>query len=150
MKSGRIVVLLQGRHAGKKAVIVRAHDEGHGDRKFGHAIVAGIDQGPRKITRAMQKSDQRNKTNKIGKRSRIRPFVKCVNFNHMMPTRYTLDVVDQMKQTVGDETLTNAEMKTKARRQVRSIFENRYMHMGDAKNEKALTGAKYFFRRLRF
>lgn len=143
-------MLLQGRHAGKKAVIVRAHEEGHGDRHFGHALVAGIDQGPRKITRAMQKADKRNKTNKVAKRSRIRPFVKCVNFNHMMPTRYTLDVVDQIKSSFHDETLTNEEIKRKARKDVRQVFEKRYINMGDAKNEKALTGAKFFFRRLRF
>jgi ribosomal protein L14E/L6E/L27E len=28
MKPGRVVVLLAGRHAGKKAIIVRQHDEG--------------------------------------------------------------------------------------------------------------------------
>lgn len=28
MKPGRVVILLAGRHAGKKAIIVRQHDEG--------------------------------------------------------------------------------------------------------------------------
>ena len=28
MKKGRVVILLAGRHAGKKAVIVKQHDEG--------------------------------------------------------------------------------------------------------------------------
>jgi large subunit ribosomal protein L27e len=28
MKPGRIVILLAGRHAGKKAIIVRQHDDG--------------------------------------------------------------------------------------------------------------------------
>jgi ribosomal protein L14E/L6E/L27E len=28
MKPGRVVILLAGRHAGKKAIIVRQHDDG--------------------------------------------------------------------------------------------------------------------------
>jgi len=34
MKPGRIVILLAGRHAGKKAIIVRQHDEGKKVRLF--------------------------------------------------------------------------------------------------------------------
>lgn len=32
--------MLNGRFAGRKAIVVRAFDEGHGDRKFAHAIGA--------------------------------------------------------------------------------------------------------------
>ena len=38
IKSGKVVVLLQGRYAGRKAVIVKAHEDGTTDRKFSHAI----------------------------------------------------------------------------------------------------------------
>jgi hypothetical protein len=31
-------VLLNGRFAGRKAIVVKNYDEGHGDRKFPHAI----------------------------------------------------------------------------------------------------------------
>lgn len=37
-KSGKVVVVLAGKYAGRKAVIVKATDEGTKDRKFGHAI----------------------------------------------------------------------------------------------------------------
>lgn len=37
-KSGKVVVVLAGRYAGKKAIIVKATDDGTKDRKFGHAI----------------------------------------------------------------------------------------------------------------
>ena len=33
-----MVVLLQGRYAGRKAVVVKTHDEGNGSRKFPHAV----------------------------------------------------------------------------------------------------------------
>lgn len=49
IRSGKIVVLLAGRYAGRKAVVVKPFDEGSENRKFGHAIVAGIDRYPRKV-----------------------------------------------------------------------------------------------------
>lgn len=38
LRPGRVVVILQGRFAGRKAVILRTYEDGHGDRKFGHAV----------------------------------------------------------------------------------------------------------------
>ena len=43
--------------------------------------VAGLDRYPRKITKAMG-------AKKVAKRSLMKPFIKHVNFTHMMPTRY--------------------------------------------------------------
>ena len=39
------------------------------DRAYGHALVAGIERYPRKVTKAMGKK-------KLTKRSRVKPFVK--------------------------------------------------------------------------
>jgi hypothetical protein len=57
------------------------YDEGYGDRHYGHCVVAGIDQYPLKITKGMEKK-------KLDKRSKLKPFLKVVNYNHVMPTRY--------------------------------------------------------------
>lgn len=38
LMSGRIVIVLRGKYAGRKAVIVRLYDGGRGDRKFSHAL----------------------------------------------------------------------------------------------------------------
>jgi hypothetical protein len=43
------VVLLQGRYAGRKAVIVKNFDDGTKERPYAHAIVAGIAKYPRKV-----------------------------------------------------------------------------------------------------
>ena len=59
---------------------LRQYDDGHGDRHYGHCIVAGIDQYPLKISKSMEKK-------KIDKRSKLKPFLKVVNYNHVMPTR---------------------------------------------------------------
>lgn len=69
MKSGKVVLVLSGRFAGRKAVIVKPTDDGTTDKPFGHALVAGIDRYPRKVTKRMAKK-------KIKMRSKIKPFLK--------------------------------------------------------------------------
>ena len=78
--AGKVVVILSGRYAGKKAVIVKNYDEGTEKRRYPHAIVAGVEKYPLKITNSMGKK-------KVAKRSKVHPFVKVVNYNHIMPTR---------------------------------------------------------------
>lgn len=112
MKPGKVVMVLAGRYAGRKAVIVKVKrgsgwmlaascvcvcvreisrlrvvppprqniDDGTADRPYSHALVAGIDRYPRKVTTNMGKK-------KIAKRSKIKAFVKVFNYNHLMPTR---------------------------------------------------------------
>lgn len=53
IKSGKVVVMLAGRYAGRKAIVVKPFDEGSDDRKFGHAIVAGIDRYPRRVSKCV-------------------------------------------------------------------------------------------------
>ena len=38
IKSGRVVIVLAGRYAGRKAVIVKASEDGNDKKRFGHAI----------------------------------------------------------------------------------------------------------------
>ena len=49
MKAGKVVLVLSGRYAGKKAIIMRNFDDGTSDKQYGHALVAGIDRYPRKV-----------------------------------------------------------------------------------------------------
>jgi len=49
LKANKVVVLLQGRYAGRKAVIVKNFDDGTKERPYGHAIVCGIAKYPRKV-----------------------------------------------------------------------------------------------------
>lgn len=71
MKSGKVVIVLCGRYAGRKAVIVKTFDDGTSDKQFGHALVAGIDRYPRKVTKKMGKA-------KLKKKSKIKPFLKVI------------------------------------------------------------------------
>ncbi|KAK1948352.1 60S ribosomal protein L27 [Phytophthora citrophthora] len=141
VKNGKVVVLLNGRFAGRKAIVVKTYDEGHADRKFGHAIVAGIDRYPRKVTRSMGK-------NKLKKRSKVKPFVKYVNYNHIMPTRYVADI--DLKKVLDDEVLANPETRVESRKTIKKVFEERYLNQAACKSEKKAAGVSFFFKKLRF
>jgi ribosomal protein L14E/L6E/L27E len=81
LKPGKVVIILQGRYAGRKAVVMKnVEDNNEKKHPFGHCIVAGIERYPLKVKRSMS-----DKT--IKKRTTIKPFVKVVNHNHIMPTR---------------------------------------------------------------
>jgi large subunit ribosomal protein L27e len=69
MKSGKVVLILGGRYAGRKAIIVKNYDDGTTEKPYGHALVAGIERYPRKVTAKMSKK-------KLVKRSKIKSFVK--------------------------------------------------------------------------
>eukprot|EP00611_Tribonema_gayanum_P028395 TRINITY_DN7294_c0_g2_i1.p1 TRINITY_DN7294_c0_g2~~TRINITY_DN7294_c0_g2_i1.p1 ORF type:complete len:114 (-),score=56.40 TRINITY_DN7294_c0_g2_i1:117-458(-) len=112
---------------------------GSADRKFTHALVAGIDRYPRKVTKSMSKV-------KVAKRSKCKPFVKFVNVNHLMPTRYTADI--ELK-TVVEESAFKAS-RPEVRKAVKKVFEERYLNQGQIKSEKKASGSKYFFAKLAF
>lgn len=69
MKGGKVVIVLSGRYAGRKAVVIKTFDDGTAEKQFGHALVAGIDRYPRKVTKKMGKA-------KLKKKSKIKPFIK--------------------------------------------------------------------------
>lgn len=69
MKSGKVVLVLSGRYAGRKAIILKNYDDGSSDKPYSHALVAGIDRYPRKVHKRMGKT-------KIKQRSKIKPFIK--------------------------------------------------------------------------
>jgi len=131
MKSGKVVIVLCGRYAGRKAVVVKTFDDGTADKQFGHALVAGIDRYPRKVTKKMGKA-------KLKKKSKIKPFLKTLNYNHLMPTRYSVSDVALEKVTVKD--LKDPVKRKTHRFQTRVKFEEKYKA---GKN-------KWFFTKLRF
>merc|ERR1712151_631551 len=103
LKSGKIVILLKGKYAGRKAVIVKNYDDGSGARSYGHCLVVGIDKYPLKVTKQMGPKI-------VSKRSKIKPFIKVANYNHIMPPRYSLDV--DLKKTVTPEVIQNTSDST--------------------------------------
>ena len=131
MKPGRVVIVLQGRQAGKKAVIVKNHDKGEGNRKFPHAFIAGVEKAPLKVTTKMSKK-------KLARRSRVKPFVKAVNYNHLLPTRYTVDFSLEL----------NKEDLKETKKNIKKEFETKYV--SGAKDASQSANVGFFFKKLRF
>ena len=136
IKPGKVVIITAGRYAGRKAIVVKVFDDGSRERTFGHCLVAGIDRAPQDVTKAMSKK-------KILKRSKIKPFVKFVNYNHIMPTRYSVDI--DARTVVNPNVMKKPDTRTEARKEVKKLFETRYLERG---NNTA--GVQYFFHKLRF
>ncbi|KAK5820938.1 ribosomal L27e protein family-domain-containing protein [Linnemannia elongata] len=132
LKPSKVVVILNGRYAGKKAVIVKNVDEGSKERGYGHAIVAGVERYPLKITKNMGKK-------RVAKRSKVKPFIKIVNYNHMMPTRYGLEL-ESLKSAVTLDSFKEPSQREEAKKAIKKLFEERY---NSGKN-------KWFFTKLRF
>ena len=123
MKMGKVVIVLNGRFAGRKAVVLKVHEQGNGSRKFSHALIAGVAKYPRKTTKGMSKK-------KIAKKIAMKTFVRHVNLNHLFPTRYNVDFSTKLKDLdfAGIEKTFDIDVKKKretCKNSVRKIFENR-------------------------
>jgi large subunit ribosomal protein L27e len=93
-------------------------DDGSKSHPFGHALVTGVDRYPSKVTRRMSKK-------RIAKRSKVKPFIKVINYNHLMPTRYTLDM-EALKGVVTNETFNEPSQREEAKKTIKKSFEEKY------------------------
>ena len=98
-KPGKIVVVLNGRYAGKKGIIVKSNYESVKDRKYPHCMVVGIAKGPRKPTKKniaklqakiKELESKDNSSDKIKALKSFGIFIKTYNMSHLLATRYTL------------------------------------------------------------
>merc|ERR550525_2359610 len=108
-KPGKVAVVLSGRQAGKKVVIIKQYDDGTKERPYPHAIVAGIEKYPLKVTKSMG-------AKRVARRSRVKPFIKAINYTHLMPTRYALDL----------ETFKEPSQREDSKKAIKKILEERY------------------------
>ncbi|XP_044958245.1 60S ribosomal protein L27-2-like [Hordeum vulgare subsp. vulgare] len=133
LKPGKAVILLQGRYARKKAVIVPVFKEGTCDHPYGHCLVAGLAKYPKKVIR-------KDSAKTTAKKSRVKVFLKLLNFTHLMPTRYTLDI--DLKEVVSGapDSLTTKDKKLTAAKSAKAKLEERFK---TGKN-------RWFFTKLRF
>ncbi|KAL2458401.1 60S ribosomal protein L27-2 [Abeliophyllum distichum] len=104
LKPNKAVVILQGRYAGRKAVIVIRKDS----------------------------------VKKQAKKYRVKCFIKLVNYNHIMPTRYTL--IMDLKDLVTLDYLHSRYKKVTATKETKVRFKER---LKTGKN-------RWFFAKMRF
>ena len=98
-KPGKIVVVLNGRYAGRKGIIVKSNYESVKDRRYPHCMVVGLSHGPRKPTKKniaklqakiKKLESQENTVDQIKKLKSFGVFIKNYNMSHLLATRYTL------------------------------------------------------------
>ena len=100
-KPGKIVVILNGRYAGKKGVIVKSNYESVKDRKYPHCMVVGLSKGPKKPTKKniakmkaqieqLESSEKENAADRVKRLKSFGIFIKTYNMSHLLATRYTL------------------------------------------------------------
>jgi large subunit ribosomal protein L27e len=119
LKPGKVALVTRGRYAGRKAVILKPYDDGTKGHPFGHALIAGIERYPGKITARMGKK-------RLAKRSKVKPFIKFVNYNHLMPTRYALEGIEQLKSQMGNDNLKEVSQREEAKKIVKKNFEEKF------------------------
>ncbi|KAI9725143.1 MAG: 60S ribosomal protein L27B [Chrysothrix sp. TS-e1954] len=132
LKVGRVAIITRGRFAGKKVVIIQPQDNGTKSHPFPHALVAGVERNPGHITKRMSKARQ-------AKRSKVKPFIKIINYNHLMPTRYTLEL-ESLKGAVSNDTFKEPSQREDAKKNIKKALDERYQ---SGKN-------RWFFTQLRF
>lgn len=101
-----------------QVVIIQPQDVGNKSHPYPHALVAGIERYPSQITRRMSKATQ-------AKRSKVKPFIKVINYNHLMPTRYTLEL-EGLKGVVTADTFKEVSQREDAKKTVKKALEERY------------------------
>ena len=69
---------------------------------------------------------------------RLQTFIKLVNYQHIMPTRYTLEV--ELKGVVTPDCVDNSTKKVEANKEVKALLEDKFK---SGKN-------RWFFTKLRF
>ena len=83
---------------------------------------------------------------RILKRSKVKPFIKFINLNHLMPTRYSLSDIEPIKTAVKAEGVRKpGDGRVEAKKAVKKQFEERYLSKA-----KQTGGSQYFFAKLRF
>ena len=104
-------------------------------------MLVGIARNPRDVKRRINKK-------KFIKKTGVKTFVKYVNQNHVIPTRFVVTEFDF--KDLKDDVLKTAETKKAARKDIRKKFTETYRNLPNPKtNDKAHT-VRFFFSRLRF
>ena len=87
---------------------------------------------------------------KITKRLKIKPFVKYVNDNHMMPTRYTVPAEVQPATLVTDQQMDSSDGRIESRKFIKSLLEEKFTHPPADKSGKPSKDVLYLWKKLRF
>ncbi|ORD99701.1 RL27 [Hepatospora eriocheir] len=121
-KQNMIVVINKGRHASRKAVILKVTED--------RLLLGGISKIPTKVEDHMSAAEKR-------KAVKLLTFIKNMNISHVTPTRYVSEL-DFSKIPV-DEVVNNVVSRTNAKEIMTKVFEDAF------NNEKEKPVNKFLF-----
>lgn len=140
-KSGRVVILTAGRFAGQKAIVAKNYEDGTKKHRFPHLLLVGIARNPRTVKRSISKK-------KFIKRTGVKSFIKVVNQNHVIPTRFVVNDFDLKE--VKEENVKTVEQRATLRKQWKTQFSTSYRALPDLKTNEKAPHVRFFFSKLRF
>ena len=57
--------------------------------------------------------------------NKLKPFIKTINYNHLMPTRYTIEL-EGLKGALSNDTFKEQSQREDAKKNVKKTLEERY------------------------
>ena len=170
-KPGKVVVVLNGRNAGSKGIIVKSNYENTKDKKYPHCVVVGLSKGPRKPTkkniaklqaRIRKLESQSDVTDRLNALKSFGVFIKTYNMSHLLATRYTIkedfgiqksiEKLDNLDKKIKEDKQA-IEVKEKAKKDEKEIEElkSKYgnevsEYKNEVRNAKAKIGAEMYKR----
>ena len=153
-KPGKVVIVLNGKYAGAKGIIVKPNYDGSKERKYPHCLVVGLSKGPKKPTKRnlaklqskIQKIESSPDSNdKLNTLKSFGVFIKYYNMSHLLATRYTvkedfginkhLDKLDALEKKVKeDKSQVEAKEKNKKEENAKEL-ESLKAKFGNSLNE---------------
>ena len=139
-KPGKVVLVLNGRYAGRKGIIIKSNYESVKDRKYPHCQVVGLAKGPRKPTkrniakfqaRIKKLESDKDKSDEVKLLKSFGVFIKTYNMSHLLATRYSV------KEDFGiTKTLENLEKIEKKIKDDKAKIENKEKNKKDEQKEE--------------
>ena len=139
-KPGKVVVVLNGKNAGAKGIIVKSNYDNTKDRKYPHCLVVGLSKGPRRPTKRnlaklqdkIKKLEAAKDSNdKVNALKSFGVFIKHYNMSHLLATRYTvkedfginkiMDKLDTLEKKVKED---KAQIEAKEKSKKEEEIEN--------------------------
>ena len=116
-------------------------------KPFNTYLVGGIKKYPKKNTR-------NSKSNKEKEKSRMKIFVKKININHIMPTRFFIDINKNSKKIVDEKIKDFQDISQKNEENTSKIGKEKKIFESFLKNiflDQFFSGKqKWFFKKLYF
>jgi large subunit ribosomal protein L27e len=139
-------LVLKGRYSGSKAIILGENSPNKG-KSYNSYLVGGIKKCPKKNSRY-------SKDNKNERKIRMKIFVKKININHIMPTRFYIDLNKNSKKIVDEKIKDFQDITQKEYENVPKIGKEKKIFGSFVKNiflDQFFSGKhKWFFKKLNF